>query len=77
MRKRLFIDMPAPPFGVPPGVPPDKTYEALRADVARRLGNVCAEWSEEDFNAIVEKVTRTAMRYLPPPNSAAEDTPPD
>ncbi len=57
--------MQTPPFGVPPGVPPDKVYDALREDVAARLRNVCANWSEEDFNAIVDKVARTAMKYLP------------
>jgi len=57
--------MQTPPFGVPPGVPPDKVYEVLREDVAARLRNVCANWTEEDFNAIVDKVTRTAMKYLP------------
>lgn len=67
--------MQTPPFGVPPGIPPDKIYEALRRDVAARLKNVCADWSEEDFNAIVEKVTRTAMKYLPARGPAGEDTP--
>jgi len=57
--------MQTPPFGVPPGVPPDKVYEVLREDVAARLRNVCANWTEEDFNTIVDKVTRTAMKYLP------------
>jgi len=57
--------MQTPPFGVPPGVPPDKVYEVLREDVAARLRNVCANWTEDDFNAIVDKVTRTAMKYLP------------
>ncbi len=66
--------MPTPPFGVPPGDSPDKIYEPLRRDVAARLKNVCADWTEDDFNAIVEKVTRTAMKYLPARGPVAEDT---
>ena len=66
--------MQTPPFGVPPGVPPDKVYEALKADVAARLRNVCADWSDEDFNAVVEKVARTAMKYLPARGTSAEDS---
>ena len=58
--------MKTPPFAVPAGIPPEKTYEALRAEVAARLKNVCAEWSLEDFNEVVDKVTRTAMRYAKP-----------
>lgn len=56
--------MKTPPFAVPPGVPDDKAYEALRKNVAERLRNVCADWSQEDFDAIVDKVARTAMKYV-------------
>jgi hypothetical protein len=58
--------MQTPPFGVPAGTSPESTYEALRKDVATRLRNVCAGWSDEDFEAIVEKVTRTALKYVQP-----------
>ncbi|MEO8575603.1 MAG: hypothetical protein ABI556_02835 [Gemmatimonadales bacterium] len=58
--------MSTPPFGVPAGTSPDKVREALRADVARRLKNVCAEWAEDDFDRLVEDVTTTAMKYLKP-----------
>lgn len=68
-----LFSMQTPPFGVPPRVPTDNIYEALRGDVSARLKNVCADWSEEDFNAIVEKVTRTAMKYLPARGPVAED----
>jgi hypothetical protein len=62
--------MQTPPFGVPAGTSTESTYEALRKDVATRLRNVCAEWSDEDFEAIVEKVTRTALKYVQPDMSA-------
>jgi hypothetical protein len=58
--------MQTPPFGVPAGTSPESTYEALRKDVATRLRNVCAGWSDADFEAIVEKVTRTALKYVQP-----------
>jgi hypothetical protein len=57
--------MQTPPFGVPAGTSPEATYEALKKDVASRLKNVCAGWSPEDFEAIVEKVTQTALKYIP------------
>ncbi len=62
---RVGGSAPTPPFGVTAGSPPEQVYEVLRADVAKRLRNVCADWSEEDFNAIVEKVTQTALKHLP------------
>ncbi|MEJ7758723.1 MAG: hypothetical protein WKF55_03925 [Gemmatimonadaceae bacterium] len=40
--------------------------EALRADVARRLRNVCRDWPDEDFARIVDKITRTAIKYAAP-----------
>ena len=38
--------------------------------MATRLRNVCAGWSDEDFEAIVDKVTRTALKYVHPDMSA-------
>ena len=58
--------MSTPPFGVPAGTSPEKVKEALRADVARRLRNVCAEWEDGDFQRLVDDVTATAMKYLKP-----------
>ena len=50
-----------------PAAASDKTaYESLRADIAARLRNVCSEWSEEDFNDIVDKVTVIAVKYAVP-----------
>jgi hypothetical protein len=61
--------MSTPPFGVPAGTSPEKVKEVLRADVWRRLRNVCAEWEEEDFERLVDDVTATALKYLKPANS--------
>lgn len=56
--------MKPPPFGIPAGTAPGDEYEALRADVAARLRNVCSEWSDDDFNSVVDKVTATAIKYV-------------
>ena len=58
--------MSTPPFGVPVGTSPEKIREALRADVSRRLRNVCAGWDDGDFERLVDDVTATAMKYLKP-----------
>ncbi len=55
--------MKTPPFGVP-DTSGEAVYAALRKDVAARLKNVCASWSDEDFEAVVEKVTQTALKYI-------------
>ncbi len=66
--------VPTPPFGVPADTPPGQVYEVLRADVAKRLRNVCSDWSEEDFDAIVHKVTQTAIKHLPEFSQASAST---
>ncbi len=58
--------METPPFGVPAGTAPADVEKALRADVAMRLRHVCADWPTEAFDALVEDVTATALKYLPP-----------
>jgi len=62
--------MSTPPFGVPAGTSPEKVREALRADVARRLRNVCSGWDDGDFNRLVDDVTTTALKYLKPSQSS-------
>lgn len=62
---RVGGSAPSPPFGVTAGSPPEQVYEVLRADVAKRLRNVCSDWSDEEFNSIVDKVTQTALKHLP------------
>ena len=41
-------------------------YTSVRLDVAARLRSACAEWSLEDFEAIVEKVTLTTLKFPSP-----------
>ncbi len=36
--------------------------ETIRADLARRLRNICANLSEEEFCKLVEKMTSQQMR---------------
>jgi hypothetical protein len=54
------------PFAVPPGTPPNEAHSALRESVANRLRNACAGWSQEDFDALVDKVTDIAIKYAVP-----------
>ena len=41
-------------------------YRTVKLDIAARLRNTCADWSPEDFEAIVEKVTLTTLKFPPP-----------
>jgi hypothetical protein len=41
-------------------------YKTLKLDIAARLKNSCGEWALEDFEAIVEKVTLTTLKFPPP-----------
>ena len=49
----------------PPAEEPsvEETFRILKTDVAERLRNACSDWSPDEFDALVEKVTRTAMKY--------------
>lgn len=40
-------------------------YKTVKLDIAARLRNTCADWSREDFEAIVEKVTLTTLKFPP------------
>ena len=55
--------MQTPPFGVPAGTRLEDTLEVLRADIERRLRSACQEWSEEDFQTLVDDATLIAMKY--------------
>lgn len=41
-------------------------YADVKRDVAERLKRSCADWAPKDFEAIVEKVTQTTMKYPAP-----------
>jgi hypothetical protein len=54
------------PFGVPVGTSPENVKSELRAEIERRLRNACTEWSEADFQTLVDDATRIAIKYIPP-----------
>lgn len=41
----------------------EENYWALKREVADRLRNSCSGWPSEEFDALIEKVTRIAMKY--------------
>jgi hypothetical protein len=43
----------------------EPTYVDVKRDVADRLKNACAGWAPEEFEAIVEKITATTLKYPP------------
>ena len=42
------------------------TYAGVKRDVAARLKNACAGWAPEEFEAVVEKITQTTLKYPSP-----------
>jgi hypothetical protein len=36
--------------------------ELIRGDIARRLRSICSEYSDEDFNRLVERMTDEQLR---------------
>ena len=42
---------------------PEENYRVLKRDIADRLRNSCSGWAPNDFDALVEKATRIAMKY--------------
>jgi hypothetical protein len=54
------------PFTLPEDGDMDRARQVLRDDVAKRLEHVCAGWPREDFDAIVDKVTETTLKYAEP-----------
>ena len=43
-------------------VPPDARAEKIRLDIARRLRSICSNLSDEEFAALVEKMTNIQLR---------------
>jgi hypothetical protein len=41
-------------------------YKTVKLDITARLQNTCADWSRDDFEALVEKVTLTTLKFPPP-----------
>jgi hypothetical protein len=54
----------------PPDVTAQTNYDRLRhtarAEIAQRLRAVCADWSETDFQCLVDDVAVIALRYPSP-----------
>ena len=40
-----------------------QTRDAIVADLTRRLRPVCADWSEEEFNAMIEHLADITWKY--------------
>ena len=40
-------------------------YTTLKLDIAARLRKVCADWSRQDFDEVVEKVTLMTLKFPP------------
>lgn len=60
------------PFSVPADGDLTKVRAVLREDVAKRLQHVCAGWPREEFEAVVEKVTETTIKYADSPPAVEE-----
>ena len=43
-------------------VPPDARAERIRLDIATRLRAICHNLTDEDFSALVEKMTKVQLR---------------
>jgi hypothetical protein len=50
-------------------------YATVKRDIAARLRNACADWSSDNSDAIVEKVTLTTLRFPRPGCSWLIDCP--
>jgi len=63
-----YISMVTPPYGIPVSIAPEKIREQIRSGVVDRLRRVCENWNEDEFERLVEDITRTEMRYLKTPH---------
>jgi hypothetical protein len=52
------------PPGIPVDTPPEKVKAALRSDIEQRLRKACSEWSEEEFQTLVDDATAIALKYV-------------
>jgi hypothetical protein len=51
-------------FCADPFAPPEKVKAALRSDIEQRLRKACSEWSEEEFQTLVDDATAIALKYV-------------
>jgi hypothetical protein len=54
------------PYTLPADGDIERARSELREDVARRLEKICGGWSREEFEAIVDKVTDTTLKFADP-----------
>ncbi len=51
----------------------EENYRLLKRDIAARLRNACSGWAPEEFEDLVEKATRIAMKYPQPPGEISHN----
>jgi len=56
----------SPPIDDPAQPNLEKLRQTARGEIAQRLRAVCAEWSETDFQSLVDDATAIALRYPSP-----------
>jgi hypothetical protein len=56
--------MKTPTFGV--SLAPERLAraEVLKREIATRLRRVCSDWSEADFQALVDDIAATTQKYV-------------
>jgi hypothetical protein len=42
----------------------DVRLRALKADISARLKSVCADWPEEEFDAMIERLANITLKYV-------------
>lgn len=57
------VRMETPPFGISLSPEREKEIAELRVSTVARLRPVCAGWSPEEFDALVDHVVTTTWKY--------------
>ena len=42
----------------------DVRLRALKSDISARLKSVCADWPEEEFEAMIERLANITLKYV-------------
>ena len=59
----MLIWLMSTPTTLPPGGAADARLAALTASLATRLRAVCDDWEAAEFDALVERIARTKLRW--------------
>ena len=59
----MMISSPLSPSAATPTAALDARLAPIAASVAARLGAVCREWDVAEFQALVERIARTKLRW--------------